>query len=116
MDIRITSTAFEEGGAIPRKYTCDGSDISPPLTWSSIPSGTKSIALICDDPDAPGKTWVHWVVFNIPAEIKELPENVPHQEILSSGAKQGMSDFQKSAMVVPAPRAGLTDTISKYMP
>jgi Raf kinase inhibitor-like YbhB/YbcL family protein len=106
MDIRITSTAFEEGGTIPRKYTCDGSDISPPLAWSSVPSGTKSIALICDDPDAPGKTWVHWVVFNIPADIKELPEKVPDQKILSSGAKQGMSDFQKIGYGGPCPPSG----------
>jgi Raf kinase inhibitor-like YbhB/YbcL family protein len=106
MDIRITSTAFKEGGTIPRKYTCDGSDISPPLAWSSVPRGTKSLALICDDPDAPGKTWVHWVVFNIPADIEALPENVPDQKILSSGAKQGMSDFQKIGYGGPCPPGG----------
>ena len=68
MDINVSSTAFKEGEAIPKKYTCDGENISPPLEWSDIPKGTKSIALIADDPDAPRGTWVHWVLFNIPAD------------------------------------------------
>src|SRR3989338_2596119 len=71
MDITVNSRAFKEGGMIPRKYTCDGDDISPPLSWSGAPSGTKTIALISDDPDAPMGTWVHWVIFNIPPDTKE---------------------------------------------
>ena len=72
MAIKITSAAFKNEGMIPSKYTCDGDDISPPLAWEGIPEGTKSIALISDDPDAPAGTWVHWVMFNIPAEAREL--------------------------------------------
>jgi len=67
MEIKITSSAFEEGGMIPAKYTCDGADVSPPLQWDAVPEGTRSIALICDDPDAPMGTWVHWVLFNLPS-------------------------------------------------
>ena len=66
MAITITSTAFADGSMIPRDYTCDGKDISPPLAWAGVPEGTKSLAIICDDPDAPVGTWVHWVLFNIP--------------------------------------------------
>lgn len=76
MDIKLTSSAFEEGGMIPAKYTCDGEDISPPLSWENLPEGTKSIAIICDDPDAPIGTFVHWVLYNLPPETKKLEENV----------------------------------------
>ena len=69
----LTSTAFGQGGMIPAKYSCDGSDVSPPLAWDNAPTGTKSFALICDDPDAPMGTWVHWVYFDIPAATKSLP-------------------------------------------
>ena len=106
MEIKITSTAFEDGGMIPQKYTCDDIDVSPPLAWGSVPDGTKSLALICDDPDAPVGTWVHWVIFNIPANINELPENVPPQKILESGAKQGMSDFRRIGYGGPCPPGG----------
>ena len=106
MDIKITSTAFEEGGMIPEKYTCDGIDVSPPLMWTSIPEGTKTIALICDDPDAPMGTWVHWVLFNLPAKINELSENVPTDEELKSGAKQGRNDFRKIGYGGPCPPGG----------
>jgi phosphatidylethanolamine-binding protein (PEBP) family uncharacterized protein len=67
MKLTITSTSFAHQGEIPRKYTCHGDDVSAPLSWSNVPAGTQSLALIVDDPDAPGKTWVHWVLFNIPA-------------------------------------------------
>ena len=77
MAIHVESSVFSEGGQIPSRYTCDGRDISPPLSWSGVPEGTKSLALICDDPDAPGKTWVHWVVFNLPPRTTELPEGAP---------------------------------------
>ncbi len=106
MDIKIKSAAFVPGGKIPGKYTCDGMDISPPLAWTSGPGGTKTFALICDDPDAPMGTWVHWVLFNLPADIIELRENVPPERELESGAKQGMNDFRKIGYGGPCPPGG----------
>jgi Raf kinase inhibitor-like YbhB/YbcL family protein len=106
MEIEITSSAFEEGGMIPAKYTCDGSDVSPPLQWDAVPEGTKSIALICDDPDAPMGTWVHWVLFNLPADTRELAEDIPADEILPNGAKQGLSDFGRIGYGGPCPPGG----------
>ena len=106
MQIKITSTAFTEGGMIPMQYTCDGQNISPPLAWSGVPSNAKSLALICDDPDARGKTWVHWVVYDLPANNAATPENVPSQEILSSGGKQGTNDFKKIGYGGPCPPSG----------
>jgi Raf kinase inhibitor-like YbhB/YbcL family protein len=106
MDIEITSTAFNEGGMIPTKYTCDGPDISPPLAWSSVPENTMSIALICDDPDTPVGTWVHWVLFNLLPETKELPENLPTREILSNGAKQGRNGSRRIGYSGPCPPGG----------
>ena len=106
MDIKIKSPAFVPGGKIPRKYTCDGMDISPPLAWTSGPEGTKTFALICDDPDAPMGTWVHWVLFNLPADIIEFRENVPSEKELESGAKQGMNDFRKIGYGGPCPPGG----------
>ncbi len=106
MDITLKSAAFEEGGMIPKKYTCDGPDVSPPLTWTSAPAGTKSLALICDDPDAPVATWVHWVLFNLPADTTKLPESVPPQETLESRAKQGTNDFRKTGYGGPCPPSG----------
>jgi Raf kinase inhibitor-like YbhB/YbcL family protein len=106
MDIKITSTAFGDGGMIPPKYTCDGEDISPPLQWEGVPEATQSIALISDDPDAPVGTWVHWVIFGLPADTTELPVNVPPDEILTSGAKQGKSDFGRIGYGGPCPPSG----------
>jgi len=106
MEINIKSPAFVPGGKIPGKYTCDGMDISLPLTWTSGPEGTKTFALICDDPDAPMGTWVHWVLFNLPAHITELRENVPPEKELESGAKQGMNDFRKIGYGGPCPPGG----------
>ncbi len=106
MDIKIKSPAFVPGGKIPGKYTCDGMDISPPLAWTSGPEGTKTFALICDDPDAPMGTWVHWVLFNLPADIIELRENVPPERELENGAKQGMNDFRKIGYGGPCPPGG----------
>lgn len=106
MDIKIKSLAFVPGGKIPGKYTCDGMDISPPLAWTSGPEGTKTFAIICDDPDAPMGTWVHWVLFNLPADIIELRENVPPERELESGAKQGMNDFRKIGYGGPCPPGG----------
>jgi len=106
MEIKITSSAFADGGLIPAKYTCDGADVSPPLQWDAVPEGTKSIALICDDPDAPMGTWVHWVIFGLPAETKELAENIPPDRTLPSGAKQGTSDFGRIGYGGPCPPSG----------
>ncbi|MHC4594049.1 MAG: YbhB/YbcL family Raf kinase inhibitor-like protein [Planctomycetota bacterium] len=106
MEIKITSSAFAEGGLIPAKYTCDGADVSPPLQWDAVPEGTKNIALICDDPDAPMGTWVHWVIFGLPAETKELAENIAPDRTLPSGAKQGTSDFGRIGYGGPCPPSG----------
>lgn len=106
MAITITSTAFTEGSMIPQDYTCDGEDISPPLAWSGVPDGTKSLALICDDPDAPMGTWVHWVLFNIPAHIMELPTNISPEKIIQNGAKHGINDFRKFGYGGPCPPGG----------
>ena len=104
--MQITSTAFEPDGVIPPKYTCDGADVSPPLAWQGIPPGAKTIALICDDPDAPMGTWIHWVLWNLPAETTQLPEDLPPDEVLPSGAKQGTTDFGRVGYGGPCPPGG----------
>lgn len=106
MEIKITSPAFEEGGMIPKRYTCEGEDVSPPLSWDNIPEGTESIALICDDPDAPMGTWVHWVIYNIPPAVRELPENIPAKDILPDGTRQGITDFRRIGYGGPCPPGG----------
>ena len=106
MDIKVTSSAFKEGEMIPGKYTCDGDDCSPPLGWSGIPGGTKSIALISDDPDAPMGDWVHWVAFNMPPDTKGLPENVPSAEKLDNGATQGRHGGGGIGYAGPCPPSG----------
>jgi hypothetical protein len=88
---------------IPSKYTCDGDDVSPPLQWDAVPEGTKSVALISDDPDAPMGTWVHWVLFNWPADSREITENVPPGKTLPNGAKQGITDFRRIGYGGPCP-------------
>ncbi len=104
--MEISSTAFSHEDLIPAKYTCDSSDISPELTWSGVPGGAGSLALICDDPDAPGKTWIHWVIFNIPPSENGLPENVPADATLPGGARQGKNDFGKIGYGGPCPPGG----------
>ena len=106
MTIQLTSSAFTEGQPIPAKYTCDGEDISPQLKWRNIPQGAKSLALICDDPDAPVGTWVHWVLYDLPATITELQEKVPTTETISNGAKQGVNDFKRIGYGGPCPPRG----------
>ncbi len=106
MEIKVTSSAFQDGGMIPAKYTCDGQDVSPPLEWQEVPEGSKSLALINDDPDAPMGTWVHWVMYDIPLETGELPENVPLNKVLPSGAKQGITDFRRIGYGGPCPPSG----------
>ena len=105
--MEIRSSGFDEGAMIPEKYTCDDIDISPPLKWSKVPDGTKTFAIICEDPDAPMGTWVHWVIYNLPANINELSEDVPSLEILPNGAKQGRNDFGKIGYGGPCPPGGV---------
>ena len=105
-NVRLSSSSFKDGGTIPARYTCDGEDISPPLGWSGLPGGTQSVALICDDPDAPAGTWVHWVLFNIPADTTALDEAVPTKETLPDGSKQGMTDFRRTGYGGPCPPGG----------
>ncbi|MBN1816425.1 MAG: YbhB/YbcL family Raf kinase inhibitor-like protein [Sedimentisphaerales bacterium] len=106
-EIKVNSSAFRDGEMIPAKYTADGQDISPPLEWTDLPQGTASIAVINDDPDAPMGTWVHWVLYNLPPEVKSLPENMPPKERLSSGALQGTTDFGRIGYGGPAPPRGV---------
>ena len=104
--MKLTSSAFENNAPIPRKYTGEGADCSPPLTWTNAPDGTKSFALICDDPDAPGGMWVHWVLFNLPADTTSLSENVPTDPALDNGAVQGTTDFGRAGYGGPMPPPG----------
>lgn len=106
MELTVKSTAFSHGGMIPSKYTCDGMDISPPLSWSKGPEGTKSYALISDDPDAPMGTWVHWVIYNLSADVTFLPEDFPKTKILDKGVLQGKNDFRKYGYGGPCPPGG----------
>ena len=106
MEIKITSPAFEEEGMIPEKHSCDGIDVSPALAWTSAPEGTKTFAIICDDPDAPMGTWVHWVLFNLPESVRELHESIPPERELKNGGKQGMNDFHKVGYGGPCPPGG----------
>jgi Raf kinase inhibitor-like YbhB/YbcL family protein len=104
--MEIKSSAFKTGESIPSKYTCDNIDVSPHLAWSKVPSGTKTFALIADDPDAPSGTYVHWVMFNIPGNLRELSENIPKKEKLDNGAVQGKNDFGKIGYGGPCPPSG----------
>jgi Raf kinase inhibitor-like YbhB/YbcL family protein len=88
------------------RHTCDGADVSPPLEWSAAPPATRTFALICDDPDAPGKTWVHWVLFNLPANTNRLIENVAKADLLEGGARQGTTDFGRVGYGGPCPPPG----------
>jgi len=110
MTLKITSSAFQPGGAIPSKYTCEGQDVSPPLAWSGVPSNTKSFALIVDDPDAPDpakpqRVYVHWVVYNTPPTATSLPENASKKG-LPKGAVQGKNDWGKAEYGGPCPPIG----------
>ena len=106
MAFELTSTAFAAGEKIPRKYTCDGDDISPPLQWSDAPQNTQSFALISDDPDAPVGTWVHWVLYSVPSTSTSLPEAVPKQDELPDGSRHGRSSWGRSAYGGPCPPGG----------
>ncbi len=106
VNMELKSKAFQDGGMIPKKYTCDGMDISPPLEWDAVPEGTKSLAIICDDPDAPMGTWVHWVYYNIPASVKGIPEHVATSANPPTGGTQGTNDFRKLGYGGPCPPGG----------
>jgi Raf kinase inhibitor-like YbhB/YbcL family protein len=104
--IRLTSPAFSHEGAIPQKHTCDGADLSPGLDWSGLPAGTASLTLFCDDPDAPGGTWVHWVLYDLPANAVDLPEGLPADAELAAGGFHGENDFGRLGYGGPCPPAG----------
>lgn len=106
MALTISSTAFLDGAAIPRKFTCDGQDLSPPLAWSDVPAGAQSLALICNDPDAPMGTWTHWVLWNIPPGATSLPEGLPKDASLPSGMKQGLNSWPRVGYNGPCPPPG----------
>ena len=106
MTFELTSSEFQDGQKIPATYTADGADHSPPLAWAAQPAGTVSLALICDDPDAPRGTWVHWVLFDLRGDAHELPEHTPPDATLANGAQQGKNDFGKLGYGGPAPPPG----------
>ena len=105
--MKIESTAFIENGMIPFLYTCDGQDISPELSWDAPPAGTQSLALIVDDPDAPDQTFVHWVLYDLPPEINQLPQAVGTESTLPSGGVQGKNDFGNLGYGGPCPPTGI---------
>lgn len=110
MSLTLTSTAFRHQGEIPSHYTCDGDDISPPLAWSGVPPGAKSLVLVVDDPDAPDpkapkRTWVHWVLYNIPPTATGLPERVAPKN-LPQGALEGINDWKRTGYGGPCPPIG----------
>lgn len=106
MEFKLTSTAFQEGQPIPRQYTCDGINVSPPLEWNGTPPTARTLAIICDDPDAPAGTWVHWVLYNLPADRIGLVENVPATEKVPGDGLQGTNDFQRIGYGGPCPPSG----------
>jgi Raf kinase inhibitor-like YbhB/YbcL family protein len=108
MALQLTTAAFSNGGAIPKKFTCDGPDVSPALSWNEPPAGTQAFALIMDDPDAPAGTWVHWVLYDLPSNARSLSEGVPKDPELANGARQGRNDFRKIGYGGPCPPRGAT--------
>ena len=108
MSPTLTSAAFSQQGVIPTKYTCEGADLSPPLSWTGLPPGTKSLALVVDDPDAPDPaapkmTWVHWVLYNLPPTANGLPEGAA---VLPAGTQQGLNDWRRTGYGGPCPPIG----------
>ncbi len=104
--MKLRSTVFELGSEIPKKFSCEGDDISPPLEWENLPLDTQFLALICEDPDAPLKTFIHWVIYNIPAMQKGLREAVPTEAVLRGGIKQGQNSFGRIGYGGPCPPNG----------
>jgi Raf kinase inhibitor-like YbhB/YbcL family protein len=106
MAFALRSTAFEAGATIPKTHTCDGRDASPPLRWDQPPPGTRSFALVCEDPDAPAGTWVHWLIYGIPEKTRQLPGGLPGQGSLLDGSAQGKNDFGRLGYGGPCPPRG----------
>ncbi len=106
MPIEVTSPAFDDGEFIPVRHTCQGEDVSPAIEWANVPAEARSLALICDDPDAPRGTWVHWVVYDIPPGFTSLAEGIPPHEVTPDGAKQGLNDFNRLGYGGPCPPPG----------
>ena len=106
MAFAIVSSSFSPGEGIPRDFTADGRDVSPVLAWQNVPVGTRTFALICDDPDAPAGTWVHWLIWNLPASARSLPQGVPSARTLPDGSAQGKNDFGRIGWGGPSPPAG----------
>lgn len=106
MTLTLTSNAFKHEAAIPVRYTCTDADLSPELTWSGAPDATASFALIMDDPDAPGSTWVHWIVFNLPADTTTLPEGINSDDDLPGDALHGQNSWRRSDYGGPCPPSG----------
>jgi hypothetical protein len=104
--MKLTSPAFQHEGKIPDKFSCKGDDISPAMKWENPPAGAKSFALICDDPDAPMGTWDHWLLFNIPAADREIPEAIPSQRVLANGARHGKNSWGRTDYGGPCPPSG----------
>jgi len=106
MSFSLQSPSFSSGGAVPKKFSCEGSDTSPALQWGEPPANTQSFVLIADDPDAPAGTWTHWVAYDLPASLRQLPEGVPKQASLAQGGAQGINDFGKTGYGGPCPPSG----------
>ncbi|HEY9015859.1 MAG TPA: YbhB/YbcL family Raf kinase inhibitor-like protein [Gemmatimonadales bacterium] len=104
--MKLTSPGFQHGDVIPRDHTCEGADLSPPLTWTDVPVERRSLALVCEDPDAPRGTWIHWVLYNLPAESAELSPGIPQLPELPSGARQGRNDSGDIGYNGPCPPPG----------
>lgn len=106
MIMKLFSSAFTDGGRIPVRYTCDGENISPPLSWSELPEETATLALICDDPDAPAGVWDHWLLFNIKADVPELEEGISHAFDPFPGSGHGLNSWGKACYGGPCPPSG----------
>jgi hypothetical protein len=106
LTMQMESTAFKSEDLIPAKYTCDGDNISPPLSWSEPPAQTRSFVLILSDPDAPGRTFIHWILYDLPPHIRQLPENLPKQPLLTEGGVHSKSDFGQYGYGGPCPPGG----------
>lgn len=108
LTINLTSDAFLVNGNIPSRYTCDGEGISPPLSWGDVPEGTQSFCLVLEDPDAPAGTYIHWVLYNIPGEWRNLPAGIPPERKLTGGGLQGTNSAQSIGYIGPCPPPGST--------
>ena len=104
--MKVSSQSFTNGDTIPKEFTADGIDVSPPLKWSKAPEGTRSLALTCEDPDAPRGTWFHWIIFNMPSDKTSLEKDIKKNPKLTEGTVQGTNDFRKIGYNGPSPPKG----------